>query len=382
VSGTEDTVLRRRVGDLVESLSPSPVPVEAIIGRGRVIRLRRAGTVAGSVLLAGIIAVAVLLVPGSSRASLLPVTVPAGGVAGADGVFASGVADGRPWRLAVQDIADPGYRCLPAITLNGTDADPVYPSSGSSAATTLGSANPGIGFAFVQVPGSVDGLVVSGRERVPAVTATVCGQRYHLIGFAYRLAISPRLTVTGHSPGPSPTATVPIPAASPLPQTISQTAGMWDNMGPASSQNFNVSLATGTIAGQHWLLRLLFSSGGDCYEFSAALSPDSSDTGACGPVSTPEGAETIMAMPLGFPQDVGATGYAVQVSPATAHLRATLSDGHTQTVTPQVVAGRRYAAFAVPGQLRLDRLTWLDAAGHQIASTTALPAYGYTQFQP
>jgi hypothetical protein len=46
------------------------------------------------------------------------------------------------------------------------------------------------------------------------------------------------------------------------------------------------------------------------------------------------------------------------------------------------VDGRKYAAFVVGTSLRLDRLTWLDAAGQEIASTTALPRSGYTQFQP
>ena len=47
-----------------------------------------------------------------------------------------------------------------------------------------------------------------------------------------------------------------------------------------------------------------------------------------------------------------------------------------------VVDGRNYAAFVVPDPLRLSRLTWFNAAGHVIASTTALPQYGYVQFQP
>jgi len=40
------------------------------------------------------------------------------------------------------------------------------------------------------------------------------------------------------------------------------------------------------------------------------------------------------------------------------------------------------AAFSVGSGLRLKRLTWLEAAGRAFASTTALPRYGYTQFQP
>jgi hypothetical protein len=91
-----------------------------------------------------------------------------------------------------------------------------------------------------------------------------------------------------------------------------------------------------------------------------------------------------MALPLSYPPAKlnAPTGYAVQVSPATAHLKATLSDGSTQLVTPRVVDGRKYAAFAVGTSLRLDRLTWLNAAGEEIASSTALPRSGYTQFQP
>ena len=47
-----------------------------------------------------------------------------------------------------------------------------------------------------------------------------------------------------------------------------------------------------------------------------------------------------------------------------------------------MVAGRNYAVFVVPDPLRLSRLTWLNAAGQVIASTTALPRYGVVQFQP
>jgi hypothetical protein len=39
-------------------------------------------------------------------------------------------------------------------------------------------------------------------------------------------------------------------------------------------------------------------------------------------------------------------------------------------------------AFYVRTSIRLVRLTWLNAAGKEIASTTALPRFGYAQFQP
>jgi hypothetical protein len=46
------------------------------------------------------------------------------------------------------------------------------------------------------------------------------------------------------------------------------------------------------------------------------------------------------------------------------------------------VDGRTYAAFIVPDPLTLTKLTWFDAQGRVIASTKAVPRYGYVQFQP
>ena len=166
MTGPHDSGLRQGVRGLLETVEPPAAPVDAIIRRGRGIRLRRAGAVAGSLVLAGIVAGATLLTPmgtaGPQEPPPLPVMVPAGGIAGPGGVFASGTADGHRWRLAVQDIADPGHRCVPAVTVNGTDASLVSPNPGGSADVTLGAA-PGLGFAFVQVPTGIQALVVDGQ---------------------------------------------------------------------------------------------------------------------------------------------------------------------------------------------------------------------------
>ncbi len=225
--------------------------------RGRGIRLRRAGAAAAGLGLAAIIAAVTVLPSPTAPAPApapeeppLPVTVPASGTAGPGGVFASGTAGGHAWRLAVQDIADPGYRCIPAITINGTDADPVYPSPGNGADVALGAAAPGIGFAFVQVPAAIEALVVDGQERIPAIAATECGLRYRLVGFAFRLGRPPRITAVGARPGwprrrpATGSASPDWPAVYQLPPVSSgraatatspQTDGMWNNVGPAST---------------------------------------------------------------------------------------------------------------------------------------------------
>jgi hypothetical protein len=337
---------------------------------------RRARVAIGVLGLVGIVVVATLTLHG-----IPPATVPAA-QARPGGVFASGMVDGHPWSLAVQDIADPGYQCLPAVTVNGTDADPVYPDSDNSGAVTLGPGDPGVGFAFVQLPAYVGELVVNGQEDLPAVAMIVCGDRYRIVGFTYPLAGALRLTVADLSPGAPAFYVVPTPVASAAesatPHTL-PTAGLWNNVGFVGSETTSATLA----AGHEWSIQLLFGPGGDCYEFTALSFPPGAELGACGPISTPSGPETIMALPLGYPDsDSAAVGYAVQVSPATAHLRAILSDGSARLMTPQVAVGRKYAAFVVPASLTLSRLTWLDARGKVIASTTSLPRYGYVQFQP
>jgi len=201
--------------------------------------------VAGGLGLAGIIAAATLLTPPRAPAPLhppLPVTVPASGIAGPGGEFASGTADGHAWRLAVENIADPGYRCLPAITVNGTDANLVQPNPRNYAAVAFGPAMPDLGFAFVQLPADVAGIVLDGQETVPAVTASACGLRYRLAGFAYRLAHRPRVTATGTA------ASYQLPSVGSLGTTTApagQNYGIWTNVGTPGAETEQGILASG-----------------------------------------------------------------------------------------------------------------------------------------
>ena len=256
------------------------------------IRSRRARIIPVLVL-AGLVAATAWLVPRSHPASRsVPVGQPAvitNSTAGLGfGVFARGTADGQQWQLTVQDIADPGYPCLPGVSINGNDADPLFADSqplrhspvGSPAFVTLGPRWPDTGFAFIQVPADADWLwldpVRGFQLGVAPVMVSACGQQFRLAGFAYPL-----------------TATLRI----------------------------------------HLSFR-----------------------------DRPEGSYTV---PSG-----------------TDRLTAELSDGSSVSARPLVVDGRKYAAFFVPGQLRVFWLNWVDATGRPIAGTTGLPGYGYIQFWP
>ena len=114
----------------------------------------------------------------------------------------------------------------------------MFPDPGNGADVAIGAAAPGIGFAFVQVPNGIEGLIVDGQESVPAITVTVCGQHYRLAGFAYRLKHPPRLTAQNAGLAASePGLCYPLPLISVPPPGVAgpQTDGLWNNVRPASS---------------------------------------------------------------------------------------------------------------------------------------------------
>lgn len=374
MSGT----LRDQLDELLNTVEPAPLPMDRIRRRALGIRLRRTGAVAGVLAVAGVVSV---LLSGSPAPVSAPAR-PADGTIQAGTPFASGAVDGRTWRLAVQDIAGPGYRCVPAVTVDGSDADPIGPSSaiataaGDPAFITLGPALPGTGIGFVQVPLAARSVTVLADNTaeppsVPVATVTACGERFRLAGFAYPLTAPLRIEVGSASISPGALSDPQDSDVSP------QVTGVWQNADATYDQLASGTLATGWAYGHQWSVDVLFGAGGDCYQLAAG----SSSMAACGPVGTPYGPVTIMALPLGFGGGDG-TGYAMLVSPATAGVVAWLSDGSTTSAVPAVVDGRKYAALFVPGSVRITRLFWLNATGATIASTTSVARYGVTQFKP
>jgi hypothetical protein len=372
----------------------------------RAARSRRARIIAVPVL-AGLVAAAALLIPGSHHSTstappgqagqpLLITNSTVGLGSLGSGVFAGGTVDGRAWQLTAQDIADPGYRCLPGVSVNGEDAEPLFADPhplrqspvGDPAFVTLGTQLPGAGFAFIQVPadtgsfrlGPTGGL----QFGLAPVIVSVCGQQFRLVGFAYPLASTLRLHATFRDRREG---SYTVPAALSAPRSSPgdpQVDGVWHGPGAADGPVASGTIASGNVFGVPWSIRVTFSKAGDC--FSLSTSPAIGNglwQVACGPISTPAGPSTIMVLPLGAssPGVVG-VGYAVSVGAGIDHLTAELSDGSNVSARPVVVDGRKYAAFFVPGRLRIFWLNWIDAKGRPIAGTTGLPGYGYMQFWP
>ncbi|MFI5068719.1 MAG: hypothetical protein ACHP9Z_32730, partial [Streptosporangiales bacterium] len=203
----DERALRDRLHDDLAALPPSPAPVQAVIRGGAARRAgRRAAAGAGTAVAAAAAgralqaggaparpAAAARFTPaGRPVAGPIPASPAPGTVAG---VFASGTAGGLPWRLSAGNIADPGARCLPALLLNGTDADllpdgaPTPGAIGGLAFLSSVPGRPGAGFAVLRVAAAVSRLTArlagGGTLTVRPVTVDACGRSLRLAGFAY-----------------------------------------------------------------------------------------------------------------------------------------------------------------------------------------------------
>jgi hypothetical protein len=389
VNSTEERVLRQRLREETSQIENGPAPVDAILRRGRAIRARRRGAVASCV---AVVAVAVAVtagmqafgtpgrpapvaLPGHPSGHAVTLNVPDPRAPG--GVFASGTADGRPWRLAVRNIAGPAPWCLPAAMLNSRDGDVLDDPAradliiGNVAFLNLAGAQSATGWGFAELGARVTGLTVTLRDgtrfAVRPVSVTLCGQHFRLAGFGY--PASGVLTVAAYLSGRA-TATYSPPHGAFGPESMLPSDG-WYNTAAVRNAASGL-IGAGTASGTPWRLRVTLGNDGEC--FSSAFHFD-------GPVRIPELCRAIGLPPAGvslvppyhLPGDLR-WWYMGTVSARTAYLRADLSNGTTTRLMPAAIAGRKYFAMVTAKGITARRLTLYDAAGHSFASTTVIAA--------
>jgi hypothetical protein len=379
VNLTDGQRLRQRLHEEFDALEISPPPVLRVTGRGRGVRARRRALAAGTVVLAALALVAAGRFgkePGEST-----VTLNAPNPAAPGKVFASGTADGKPWALAVRNIAaDPGTRwCEPGVMFNGRDGDVLFkaaphPSFGNPAFLSGIPGFPGVGAVFTQVAPEATRLVATfpgGRQvSVRPVWVSACTQRFHLAGFAY----------AEHGLQPSEIATYDrfglgdglVIAPADLSPTGPTSPGVWVNLDTsrvdiAISQGAN-PIGTGTVDGQIWHISASLGLDGQCYA-AAIRSPGHGrgQSSECVPVAAPPRTAALTVVPMTGAQ-TQLSGYAGLVNPRTAYVYASFSDGTTHKVVPARVAGRAYIALVAPAGCRLTLLSLFDASGHLFAN--------------
>ena len=361
----DEAALRRRLHEKIDLAEISPAPVEAVFRRRRAVRARRLALITSGV---AVIAAAVGVLAVSTGGTLHAPNGTAGG-----GVFASGTANGRAaWRLAAANLADPGYRCLPGVVVNGQNGDLLQP--GFLPGLTLGNVafwapypgRPAAGFAFLHLRPGVSRVIADlgdgTRLGLRPVTLTVCGQQFRLAGFRYPRQGVTRITARsaqGRQITYTPLSDIFNPA-SPL------QAGTWFNDQAATGNVASGQIGSGSIGGTSWRMKVTLGPDGECF---------GSDTpSVCAPVGAPSKGASLAPIP--FPMPPGAViwiWYPGTVNARTAYLQAHLSNGTTRRLVPAVVGGRKYFVLAAAKGVKLTRLTLYDTHRHVLADITSFP---------
>ena len=383
--------IRQRLRAELGSLEISPAPVVAVTQRGKAIRARRRalGSGCAAVVAVAVLAARLIAAPGPAPAR---VTLRTPNASAPGGVFASGTADGKPWRLAVRNVAaDPGTRwCLPAVMFNGRNGDVLFqtgigvPSFGNPALLRDIPGFPGVGAMFTQVASQVDRLVAifpSGRQlSVRPVRVSLCGQQFYLAGFAFaHPASGPDALGTHVKDGPDEALVLTSEGKSLFGTT---SPGVWSNLDKSradiAASQANEPIGGGTIANQVWHIRTGLGLFGQCYT-AALRGPVHGGTNygrgqssECVPVvASPRTLSLSWVSVPGATADF--TGYAGLVNPRTAMVIVNIDNGTTQRIGPVNVAGRSYVAFVVPPGCHVERVSLAHANGMIYATTSTVP---------
>jgi hypothetical protein len=392
VNPTDDQRLRQRLHEEFGALEISPPPVLRVTGRGRGIRTRRRALATGSlvILLAG--GALSMHAAGGRNPAPPTVTVSAPDPAAPGGVFASGTANGRPWRLAVRNIAaDPGTRwCLPAVMFNGHYGDVLYPlgkgaqAYGNPAYLADIPGFPGIGVIFTQVKPGVTKATVLWRDgrslTVRPVSVSGCGgEHFHLAGFVFANAkgVAPLLNVEGRAGISRYSFSEGVGLANP--GVFGHTApGVWANTDKnrvdIASSRAAQPIGTGTVAGMTWHISTALGLFGQCYTATLRGGPGGGrgQGSECVAVSAPPRTAALDLVPVPSAH-TQLPGYAGLVNPRTAKVEVALSDGTIPPARPVSIAGRTYVAFAIPPGCQVLQLKLFDSTGHVFAITTPVP---------
>lgn len=391
MNSTEERVLRQRLREETDQLETGPAPADAILRRGRAIRARRRGAAASCVAVVAVAVAVTASVQALSPAGKLAPTRPAGHPSrhhvtlnvpdprAPGGVFASGITDGRPWRLAARNVTGPAPSCLPAVMLNGRNGDLLnIPARaglivGNWAFWNDASSQPRTGVAFAELGRRVTSLSVTLRDgsrfAVRPISVALCGQQFRLAGFGY--PASGVRTIAAYR-GDQATVTYSPPRGTFSPDSALP-ADTWDNTAAARTTASGV-IGAGPIRGTPWRLRVTLGGDGECFEAALSVAGTTGSASICRPIGMPPAGVSLITLPY----NTGGSGgillsYMGTVSERTVYLRADLSDGTTPRLMPMVVAGRKYFALATPKGVIVRRLTLYDGTGHAFAAATSIP---------
>lgn len=371
---TDEESLRRRLHAEADLAEVGPAPAEAVFRRYRAARTRRLSALAsGAAVLAAAVAVLVIRAPAGPAGEPPGLSSPPG-----TGVFAAGTANGRRWTLSAVNLADPGYRCLPGVVVNGQQGDLLQPgflpgfALGNAAFLAVSPGRPAAGFAFLRLRPGVTSITASlgdgTRLALRPVTVSVCGRHFRLAGLRWPRQGVARITARspqGHQISYTP------PAAIFTPDSPFQD-GSWVNVQGQAASAAAGAIGSGRIGSTPWHMDVTLGADGECFTAYEGRPGAVGSASICAPVSAPPRGAALTSVP--FARSGGTLVWFMgTVRARTAYLRARLSNGQVTRLVPAVVGGREYVAVGVREGVRMTRLTLYGAHGQVLADLTSLP---------
>jgi len=363
MSVDDERELRRRLGGVLEAVTPPPAPVAATVRRGRLIRARRRVVVAASLaVVAGLaVGVPVLLRHSGIAETESPghpsVTVNPAGPVARGGVIGSGTINGKRWQLVAQrpgsDGASKNNQCF--LASGAVSEQACYPASSPSG----GNADPAdfntIGAGPDQVQYGVVAPEVT-RLTVTLAAGTVLelrpteayGQRYVAFAIPLPLAIERVVAYAGQAL---------IRHAVPFNSAAGDTIATWLGPGQPVPPRVTRMVGSGSADGTSWSQSVHAGPWGYCF---------TGPVGGCFDTVARSFGNRVGSITGG---GSGATNWAFgTASGAVSYVRVTLSGGHRVTARAVDVGGPRFFAFAIPKGQRLVSVGWYTASGHEVAS--------------
>jgi hypothetical protein len=358
-----DETLEERLHRDLDRVRPGAVPLDALVGHGRVIKARRRAGLAAGLAAVAALAVGVPTVLGGG-----------GGLAGVSSgghrtVLASGTIDGKEWSFVTEDPFPahcPGYVSARWGTTNADSCLGEFPAATDPVSLTSGGGFGEVDFYIAQLRADVDHVTLTGTDGAvwtPTV-ARVSGRRYALFAVPPKQGIA-RLD-TYAADGKAIAYTVPYIGPADMPNLVET----WYPAGTTPTQAaVKQTLLSDTMAPASTLVTATVDMGpfGVCFQVSVpqgltgatGFGPD------CSSVAPP--AATVLSL---RDYQLGARDLKLaDVNNVVDHVVATLSDGTTSRLIPLRVGGRSFVVtFLAPG-VKLVAATAYGASGDQLAKT-------------
>jgi hypothetical protein len=354
----DERQLRQRVGGALETITPPLAPVDAVIRKGKAIRLRRRiGAAAGLAAVAGIGIAVTALLPHRAQPPAAPgkpvVTVNPAGPHSPRGLISSGTVNGKSWRVIAQKPdqyhgqkeycfgssgAVSAFECHPPSTPDAADPVNFTILGGGRVQLLYGAVAPRVTRADVLL---ADGTLL----RLHPVAWF--GGRYVSFPLPADLPIARIVAYSGNAE---------LRYAIPFHSAAGSTVANWLLPGQHGLPRRSYQIGSGSADGHPWSVTMHVGPWGYCTSGAVANCVDTQATSMGNQLVSEASAH-------------GSTGWDTGSATASVdHVIVTFSDGSTVTVRPAGAGGARFYAFAVPSGISARRVIYYAASGRPITS--------------